>query len=147
MVATRYSTFLPTIIKGLGDWSTAQVQCLTIPCYAVGAIFYLAVARLSDTQQRRGLYTVIFGVICAIGYAVLLGGAGAGVSYFGCFLVASGLYVVVGLPLAWLPSNQPRYGKRTTATGLQLTIGNASGVMAPFVSSLLMCMCRRRHEN
>lgn len=25
------------------------------------------------------------------------------------------------------------YGKRTTATGLQLTIGNVSGVMAPFL--------------
>jgi hypothetical protein len=44
-----------------------------------------------------------------------------------------GLYVSVGIPLAWLPSNQPRYGKRTTASGLQLTIGNASGIMAPFV--------------
>lgn len=30
-----------------------------------------------------------------------------------------------GLPLAWLPSNNPRYGKRTTATGLQLTIVSA----------------------
>lgn len=37
------------------------------------------------------------------------------------------------LPLAWLPNNSPRYGKRTTATGLQLTIGNSSGIMAPFV--------------
>lgn len=50
--------------------------------------------------------------------------------------MAFGLYVVVGLPLAWLPSNQPRYGKRTTATGLQLTIGNTSGIMAPFVSQI-----------
>ncbi|KAK7700383.1 hypothetical protein SLS64_010991 [Diaporthe eres] len=34
---------------------------------------------------------------------------------------------------AQLPNNCPRYGKRTTATGMQLTIGNASGVMAPFI--------------
>lgn len=45
----------------------------------------------------------------------------------------SGLYVAVGIPLAWLPTNQPRYGKRTTAGGLQLTIGNASGIAAPFL--------------
>lgn len=51
--------------------------------------------------------------------------------------MAFGLYVIVGLPLAWLPSNQPRYGKRTTATGLQLTIGNTSGIMAPFVSQII----------
>ncbi|KAM3527251.1 hypothetical protein NHJ13051_003063 [Beauveria bassiana] len=32
-----------------------------------------------------------------------------------------------------LPNNSPRYGKRTTATGMQLTIGNASGIMSSFI--------------
>ncbi|KZF21782.1 putative MFS transporter [Xylona heveae TC161] len=128
-----YSTFLPTIIKGLGRWTTAEVQALTIPCYALGAISYLAVARLSDHQQMRGLYTVIFGCISVIGYGILIADASSGVHYFGCFMVGLGLYVVVGLPLAWLPSNCPRYGKRTTATGFQLTFGNCAGVMAPFL--------------
>jgi hypothetical protein len=44
-----------------------------------------------------------------------------------------GLYVAVGIPLAWLPMNLPRYGKRTFATGLQVTIGNTSGILAPFL--------------
>lgn len=48
-------------------------------------------------------------------------------------MVAAGLYVVVGLPLAWLPNNSPRYGKRTTATGMQLTIGNCAGIMSSFI--------------
>ena len=131
-----YSTFLPTIIQGIGaksKWTTAQVQALTIPCYALGALTYLLVARLSDAQQVRGPYCVLFGGISVIGYGILLSDAPSGVHYFGCFVVAMGLYVVAGLPLAWLPSNQPRYGKRTTATGLQLMIGNTSGIMAPFV--------------
>lgn len=128
-----YSTFLPTIIKGLGSWTTAQTQALTIPCYAVGAISYLTVAYFSDKYQRRGLPVVIFCTISVVGYAILLSDVGSGAKYFACFLVAFGLYVAVGLPLAWLPSNQPRYGKRTTASGLQLTIGNASGIAAPFL--------------
>lgn len=131
-----YSTFLPTIIKTFGNWSNAKVQALTIPCYALGALSYIVVARLSDRQQLRGLYCIIFGAISVIGYGILLADAGPAVHYFGCFVVALGLYVVVGLPLAWLPSNIPRYGKRTTATGLQLMIGNCSGIMAPFVSLL-----------
>ena len=161
---------MPTIIKGLGNWSTAQIQALTIPCYCLGAVGYLIVARISDNQQRRGLYSVLFGVVSVIGYGILLSNSSNGVRYFGCFLVAFGLYIVAvspflgcfshsqlsdaimpaqipsssrlicgslpacgrmlltleqciqGLPLAWLPSNNPRYGKRTTATGLQLTI-------------------------
>lgn len=93
----------------------------------------MTTAFLSDRLQRRGLFCVAFGTISVIGYAILLSDAPSGVHYFGCFLVAAGLYVVVGLPLAWLPSNSPRYGKRTTATGMQLTVGNTSGILSAFI--------------
>jgi sugar phosphate permease len=136
-----YSTFLPTIIQGIGKWSAPQTQALTIPCYCLGAITYLVVARISDAHQMRGLYTVIFGSISVIGYGLLMSASTPGVHYFGCFMVATGLYVVVGLPLAWLPNNSPRYGKRTAATGMQLTFGNMSGIMAPFVRSGFIQSC------
>ncbi|RYP61449.1 hypothetical protein DL770_009790 [Monosporascus sp. CRB-9-2] len=128
-----YSTFLPTIISGLGEWSVAEIQLLTIPCYFVGTVTYMAVAWLSDRKQMRGLFCVIFGSISVVGYGVLLSDSAAGVHYFGAILIATGLYVLVGLPLAWLPNNSPRYGKKATANGMQLTIGNSSGVMAPFI--------------
>ncbi|KAM5345714.1 hypothetical protein ACJ41O_011575 [Fusarium nematophilum] len=128
-----FSTFLPTIINDLGEWTVAEVQLLTVPCYFLGAVAYMTTAFLSDRMQRRGLFCVIFGLISVVGYAVLLADAASGVHYFGCFLVAGGLYVVVGLPLAWLPTNSPRYGKRTTGTGMQLTIGNAAGIMSAFI--------------
>ena len=116
-----YSTFLPTIINGIGTWTTAQVQLLTIPCYALGAVTYLTVATFSDRHQMRGVYCVILGIIVLIGYGLLISSSSAGVHYFGCFLVAMGLYVLVGLPLAWVPNNIPRYGKRASASGMQLT--------------------------
>lgn len=128
-----YSTFLPTIIKGMGSWSTAEVQALTIPCYALGALAYLAVAWISDRTQQRALYSCIFAAISVVGYGILISDTSSGVHYFGALLIALGLYVAVGLPLAWLPTNLPRYGKRTFATGLQLTFGNVSGVMSPFL--------------
>lgn len=136
-----FSTFLPTIIKNLGHWGIAEVQALTIPCYCLGALSYVVAARLSDAQQKRGLYSAAFGVISVIGYGILVSEASNGVHYFACFLVAMGLYVIVGIPLAWLPTNQPRYGKRATATGLQLTIGNCSGIMAPFVGRASRSFC------
>lgn len=128
-----YSTFLPTIIKGMGSWSTPQIQALTIPCYAVGAIAYISIAWLSDRTQRRAIFVCIFAAISVVGYGVLISDSSSGVHYFGALLIALGLYVAVGIPLAWLPSNLPRYGKRTYATGLQLTFGNVSGVMSPFL--------------
>jgi MFS family permease len=128
-----YSTFLPTIIKGLGDWSVPEVQALTIPCYALGAIAYLIIAWFSDRTQRRGVFICVFAAISVVGYGILISDSSSGVHYFGALLVALGLYVAVGLPLAWLPTTLPRYAKRTFATGLQLTFGNVSGVMSPFL--------------
>ncbi|KAF3178100.1 hypothetical protein TWF788_007543 [Orbilia oligospora] len=58
---------------------------------------------------------------------------GGPVRYFGCFLIAGGLYVAVGLPLAWNVVNIPRYGKKVAASGFQLTMGNASGVMSAYL--------------
>lgn len=101
-----YSTFLPTIIKSLGDWNTAETQALTIPCYVLGAISYLTVAWISDRQQKRGLYACIFGIVSVVGYGVLISNSSSGVHYFACFLVALGLYVAVGIPLSWLPSSK-----------------------------------------
>ena len=130
-----YSTFLPTIIEGINpDASAAIIQVMTIPCYAVGAIAYMSAARFSDWTQLRGPVAVGMSFFSIIGYALLVSDVSFGGKYAGCFLVALGLYVAVGVPLAWLPTNNPRYGKRTTATGLQLTIGNISGIVAPFVS-------------
>ncbi|KAJ5143480.1 Major facilitator superfamily domain general substrate transporter [Penicillium bovifimosum] len=128
-----YSTFLPTIIKGMGRWTTAEVQALTIPCYALGAIAYLIIAWLSDRTQQRALFICLFSIISVVGYGILISDSSSGVHYFGALMVALGLYVAVGLPLAWLPTNLPRYAKRTYATGLQLTFGNISGVMSPFL--------------
>ncbi|KAK7923616.1 hypothetical protein PG985_007687 [Apiospora marii] len=128
-----FSTFLPTIIKSLGSWSSAEVQLLTVPCYFLGAVAYMAAAWYSDRMQRRAVLIVIFGCVSVVGYGILLSDSSSGVHYFGCFMIAMGLYIVVGLPLAWLPNNCPRYGKRTTACGMNLTMGNASGIMAPFI--------------
>jgi sugar phosphate permease len=88
-----YSTFLPTIINQLGDWSTVEVQALTIPCYALGAISYLGVAYFSDRYQQRGIAVVTFCIVTIVGYAILLADASSGIHYLGCFVVATGKQV------------------------------------------------------
>ncbi|CAE6408765.1 unnamed protein product, partial [Rhizoctonia solani] len=128
-----FSTFLPTIISQLGRWNSTETQLLTVPCYILGATTYLLTAYASDKYQIRGWFCLAGGSISILGYLILLVPVSSGGHYTGCFLVAMGLYVVVGIPLSWLPNNIPRYGKRTSATGFQLTVGNASGVMAPFL--------------
>jgi len=132
-----FSTFLPTIIKSISSgttWTTPQIQALTIPCYLLGALTYLLTAHFSDTYQSRALPTLLGCIVSISGYALLLiPSAPAGAHYLATFLIAAGLYIAVGLPLSWLPSNSPRYGKRTAGSGFQLSIGNVAGVMTPFI--------------
>ncbi|KAF3919019.1 hypothetical protein ABW21_db0200422 [Orbilia brochopaga] len=88
-----YSLNLPTIIKTLEDWPTPIVQALTIPCYALGASIYIVVSWWSDRKQRRGIPVLIAPIFSIIGYTILITPAPPGVKYFGCFLIAAGLYV------------------------------------------------------
>ncbi|KAB5572170.1 major facilitator superfamily domain-containing protein [Coniochaeta sp. 2T2.1] len=129
-----FSTFLPTIIKGINPTAkTAVIQAMTIPCYMLGAITYLVVGYLSDRQQKRGVYVALTGSISIVGYVLLMAGKNYATRYAGCFLVAMGMFAVIGLPLAWLPSHTPRYGKRSTTIALQAAIGNSAGIMSSFL--------------
>lgn len=129
-----YSTFLPTIIlQIMPDAGRAITQLLTMPCYFAGALTYVCLAWLSDKLQLRGPIAASAGAVSVIGYGVLLSNGAPGVLYFGCFLVATGIYVALGLNIAWLNTNNPRYGKRTTASGTQIMLGNIAGTVAPFL--------------
>ncbi|RVX67115.1 hypothetical protein B0A52_08358 [Exophiala mesophila] len=128
-----YSTFLPTIILDLGTWNRVVTNAMTIPCYALGVITYIIIGWISDRLQLRGCFPAACGIISVIGYGVLLAPVSAAAHYAGCLLVGMGLYVFVGMPLAWLPMNCPKYGKRAFASAFQLTISNLSGVIVPFL--------------
>ncbi|KAI7636624.1 hypothetical protein KC343_g1175 [Hortaea werneckii] len=71
--------------------------------------------------------------VAIVGYAMLISDGDVAVKFAGTFIVACGCYTSVGLGFAWLASNNPRYGKRAYASGMQITIGNSAGVAAPFL--------------
>ncbi|KAK5166506.1 uncharacterized protein LTR77_008049 [Saxophila tyrrhenica] len=130
-----FSVFLPTVISEIGTWSVAQSQALTVPVFALGALVYVAVCRLSDWTQIRGPFIVGFQMVVVVGYIMLVSDSGGGVSLAGTFFVGAGIYVINGLAVAWVVTNSPRYGKRAFASGTQLSMGNAAGVAAPFLFS------------
>lgn len=90
-------------------------------------------APVSDAYQRRAAVILPFCLACMVSYALLMAHVSSATSYATCFFISSGLYVVVGLPLVWLPSNSPRYGKRTTSTAMQIAVGTMAETASPFV--------------
>jgi hypothetical protein len=129
-----FSIFLPTVIDGLGGgWSRQLVQALTIPVYMAGFITYIIGAWISDKTQYRGYFCFGGLAVSMVGYVFLLIDRGLGLSFAGCFIVALGLWISTGTAFSWISVNNPRYGKRAFASGMQITIGNISGVVAPFL--------------
>ncbi|CAG8960421.1 hypothetical protein HYFRA_00008139 [Hymenoscyphus fraxineus] len=128
-----FSTFLPSIIKGTGTWTSLQAQALTVPVYAAGTIVFLVIAYISDRQHRRGPYASIFAMVSVAGFCMLIASTTSALSYAGCFVVVMGMYVTVGLPVAWLGGNKPRYSKRAFAIATQVTMGNIAGIVSPFL--------------
>jgi MFS family permease len=131
-----FSVFLPTIIFGLGGGWTPQVtQALTIPVYFFGFVVYIFTAWYSDKIQQRGIFCIGGFLVCMLGYVFLILNKGTALSFAGCFIVAMGLWTSTGAAFTWIGVNNPRYGKRAFASGMQITIGNAAGVSAPFLYS------------
>lgn len=131
-----FVVFLPTIINQMGGgWSPTVVQAMTVPVYGFGAIIYIICARLSDVTQKRGYFIIGSIISSMVGYGMLLSNNGTATSYAGCFFVAVGIFTGAGISFAWVPTNNPRYGKRAFSTGMHLCIGNSSGVASPFLFS------------
>lgn len=68
-------------------------------------------------------------LVTAVGYALNLGvhSGQRGVLYFSLYLIAPGIYIIVGLNAAWLLNSHAGYFKRATAIGMNQTIGNSAG--------------------
>ncbi|KAF1917602.1 major facilitator superfamily domain-containing protein [Ampelomyces quisqualis] len=131
-----FSVFLPTIIAGMGGgWSNQVVQAMTIPVYFAGFAAYIGCAWYGDKIQQKGIFCIGGLAVSMLGYIFLIINKGLVLSYIGTFIVALGLWVSTGAAFTWINNNNPRYGKRAFASGMQITIGNISGVVSPFLYS------------
>lgn len=127
-----FTTFLPSILFGLG-FNSLQAQYFTIPVYLLaGTIFYVA-AILSDRWRIRGPIIIILNFVSIAGYIILMTVHNNAVKYFACFLITFALYLNVGLNETWLASNTAPIDKRSTSIAANQTFGNIAGIIAPLV--------------
>ncbi|KAK8240199.1 high-affinity nicotinic acid transporter [Phyllosticta capitalensis] len=123
-----FTTFLPSIIQGMGFVSSVDAQLMTVPVYFWGTIFFLFIAWSSDRTGNRG-YWLAGPIACLIiGYAILISVESTGVRYFACFITIMGIYPGTGLSMMWLQDNAAQHFKRATMVGGALTLGNTAGV-------------------
>ncbi|EPY52710.1 nicotinic acid plasma membrane transporter [Schizosaccharomyces cryophilus OY26] len=129
MVLYGFSSFLPTIVKGIG-FTGLQSNYMTIPVYIAGVIAFLIAANASDRTKIRSPYLISASIIAAVGYIILIASNSNAAKFTACFIVAIGCYIGPGMNLGWLNNNVAGHYKRATAIGIQQTIANSSGIVA-----------------
>ncbi|KAK6207162.1 hypothetical protein LQW54_007479 [Pestalotiopsis sp. IQ-011] len=122
--------FMPTILNEFG-WVAEEAQIRTIPVYGVSAVGTLVTAYLSDRFRHRYGFIMLGCLIATVGYSLLLHQTGLrqGPRYAALFLVSLGGNMATPMSLAWLSNNVSGRWKRAFSSGIQVTIGNLSGVI------------------
>ncbi|EGX90474.1 high-affinity nicotinic acid transporter [Cordyceps militaris CM01] len=114
-----FSTFLPTLLKGMH-----------IPVYVVASIGTGLTTFVSDRIGRRAICLIHSPILVMIGYAVGIGSSNRSAAYFGMFIVGAGVYSFNTVLLTWVANNiHPDY-KRSVAIAMVVSIGNAAGLAA-----------------
>ncbi|CAK7221007.1 hypothetical protein SBRCBS47491_004380 [Sporothrix bragantina] len=122
------STFMPSIIKGMG-YTSVHAQLLTVPVYVWSAIAFFIIAFLSDRHGMRSPYLVGASFAVLIGNIMMIATDNIAARYVALFFLAVGMYSTSGLDITWLNGNFAGHYKRSTAVGFVLSVGNTSGVL------------------
>ncbi|KAK4214814.1 major facilitator superfamily domain-containing protein [Rhypophila decipiens] len=126
-----FSLFLPTIIQDLG-WNTSIVrsQLMSVPPYAIAALFTVVIGFVADRTRARGMCNIIVSLLGVAGFSMMLGSEDAAVRYAGTFLGALGIYPCISNTITWMANNTEGVYKRGVVLGFVIGWGNLNGVVS-----------------
>ncbi|OCB88609.1 MFS general substrate transporter [Sanghuangporus baumii] len=124
-----FSLFLPTIINQLGYTSTAA-NLLSVPVYAWGCLVTLFVGFFGDRIGERAYLNMALFAGGMVGYIILIASRKPALSYFACFLGASGIYPLIPNSVAWVSANTEGSYKRSAVLGMAIGWGNLNGAVS-----------------
>ncbi|SPO25664.1 related to allantoate permease [Ustilago trichophora] len=129
-----FSLFTPTIVKALNPRYTANVaNLISIPVYIVACLFTVVVGFCADRTSRRTLYSIALSTMGVIGYVILIANdpkTKPGVSYFGVYLAALGIYPMISNTIAIVAGNSEGAYVRSVVTGVVISFGNINGAVS-----------------
>ncbi|EIW60615.1 MFS general substrate transporter [Trametes versicolor FP-101664 SS1] len=128
--------FLPSIVKGLG-YAGTRAQLMSVPPFAVTAVFSVVTSFLADRYARRGLSIISFSTIAAIGLSIFLGSYINPIRYLSLFLLVPGSYCIAPALGAWMANNTAPALRRATALALLSTMSNVGSLVSAWVLGAL----------
>ncbi|GAA5976076.1 hypothetical protein JCM10908_005379 [Rhodotorula pacifica] len=99
------SLFLPTIISGLGKYTTIETQLRSVPPYIVSAVWAVGVSYFAWKTQRHGMFIAASTTLSVVGYIMFLASSNPHVLYGASFLTFTGALPCGPFFLAWATAN------------------------------------------
>ncbi|KAI8804303.1 major facilitator superfamily domain-containing protein [Cladochytrium replicatum] len=135
-VNASFSTFGPSIIKGLG-FSALNAQLLSSPFAIVNFILQLVISRLSDRYSNRSFFLFGSGVLAIVGYLCIIFYAPNSVTerwtLYGLFVFTSFNPGSLTLILAWTTNLIVGHTKRTVSVTIIVLASAFGGLAGSFV--------------
>ncbi|KAL5535436.1 hypothetical protein ACEPAF_3530 [Sanghuangporus sanghuang] len=142
-----FSLFLPTIINQLGasrqllltgarrlmlgtGYTSTAANLLSVPVYAWGCLATLFVGFFGDRIGERAYLNMALFAGGMVGYIILIASRKPALSYFACFLGASGIYPLIPNSVAWVSANTEGSYKRSAVLGMAIGWGNLNGAVS-----------------
>lgn len=120
--------FIPTIIKEMGRWTSAQSNGLSAPPYAFCFLVIVTTAFVSDRLRLRGPFVAAAALLAAIGYLILATTTAVGARYFGLFLAVL-IFVSVSQLLTWVGNTHATDSRRAAGLTVLATGGQCASVL------------------
>lgn len=123
---------LPTIVSSLG-YSNVQAQAMSAPPYIFACFVVAFSGWAADRWQQRALSIIWPNAMAAAGFVVIISSVRfeqvPGVTYFGLFLMAGGLYCISPAASAWTALNTAGDMKRAVSLAYMISMSQIGGVM------------------
>lgn len=124
------STFMPTVIRTLGRYSTIGVQLRTVPPFVVAAAWSVLITYTSWKVQKRGIFIMISVPLAILGYTLFLATSNPNARYAGCFLAFTGVVPLGPFFLSWGLNNNPNPTPRAILSALIPGLGTIGSVVS-----------------
>jgi MFS family permease len=124
--------FMAPVVNSLG-YSPNRTQLMTVPPFAVSAVFSLAVAYLADKHKQRGFPGAFVSLFAVVGYIMFYTTKDRGISYAALFFQACGAYGLAPANSAWIANNSLPYYKRATVIAWGFTISSSGGILSTWL--------------
>ncbi|KAI8068056.1 major facilitator superfamily domain-containing protein [Gongronella butleri] len=123
--------FLPSIVKDMGTWSSAQAQAMTTPPYALAFVATVALSWSSDKLFERSLHMLFSNAIGMLGFFLLMfiDASNVAVRYFAACLVTMSVYANVSVKVAWFNNNFGGLSRRAVGSAIIVSIGTIGGAI------------------